>query len=141
LHGGRSELYAHPVTLSPDECAQFVRFDLALTNKDTAIRIVDEEDLSSLEGLSAALGLDSRSRQVFEVAPPNAVLLRLTKHPHYRIAAQKAAVRALLTQRLLFQIAANFERETTPGACAIVITPTVALALDRERTLSGLGGL
>ncbi len=39
---------------------------------------------------------------------------------------------------LLFQIAASFERETTPGACAIVITPTVALALDHERTLSGL---
>ena len=42
---------------------------------------------------------------------------------------------------MLFQIAANFEREHTPGACAIVITPTVALALDHERTLSSLRGL
>jgi ATP-dependent DNA helicase RecQ len=157
LLGGRLDLNAFSITLSPDECAEFVRFGLALTNKDTALRIVDEEDLSSLGGLSAALVLDSRSRQVFEVAPPDAVLLRLTKHPHYRIAAQKAAVRALLTQpagsglmvsmptgsgkSLLFQIAASFERETTPGACAIVITPTVALALDHERTLSGLSGL
>ena len=157
IAGLAANLNAFSITLSQDECAEFVRFGLALTNKDTALRIVDEEDLSSLGGLSAALVLYSRSRQVFEVAPPDAVLLRLTKHPHYRIAAQKAAVRALLTQpagsglmvsmptgsgkSLLFQIAASFERETTPGACAIVITPTVALALDHERTLSGLNGL
>jgi ATP-dependent DNA helicase RecQ len=157
LFGGRIDLSNHSIAVTPEERADFVRFGLALTNQDMALRIVDEEDLPSLPGLSNALVLDSQSRQVFEPAPPDAVLLRLTKHPHYRIAAQKAAVRALLTQppgsglmvsmptgsgkSLLFQIAANFERESTPGGCAIVITPTVALALDHERTLSGLSGL
>lgn len=157
LLGGRLELDALPITLTPYERLALVRFGLALTNEDTALRIVDEEDLPSLTGLSAALVLDSRPRQVFEAASPDAVLLRLTKHRNYRTAAQKAAVRALLTQptgsglmvsmptgsgkSLLFQIAANFERETTPGACAIVITPTVSLALDHQRTLSALHGL
>ena len=157
LLGGRLDFSAYSITLTPDERAGFVRFGLALTNEDTALRIVDEEDLPGLRGLSTALVLDSRPRQAFEGASPDAVLLRLTKHPHYRTAAQKAAVRALLTQpagsglmvsmptgsgkSILFQIAANFERETTQGACAIVITPTVALALDHERTLSGLSGL
>ncbi len=42
---------------------------------------------------------------------------------------------------LLFQIAANYEREIQSGACSIVITPTIALALDHERTLSGMRGL
>jgi ATP-dependent DNA helicase RecQ len=157
LLGGRLDLRAHAITLTPDERSSLVRFGLALTNEETTLRIVYEEDLLGLEGLSSALVLDSRSRQTFEAASPDAVLLRLTKYTHYRTAAQKAAVRALLTQpagsglmvsmptgsgkSLLFQIAAKFEREATPGACAIVITPTVALAIDHERTLSKLDGL
>jgi ATP-dependent DNA helicase RecQ len=157
LLGGRLDLSAHLITLTPDERAGLVRFGLALTSEDAALRIVDEEDPPGLGGLSTALVLDSRPRQAFEAASPDAVLLRLTKHPHYRTAAQKAAVRALLTQppgsglmvsmptgsgkSLLFQIAATFERETTPGACAVVITPTIALALDHERALSRLSGL
>ena len=157
LRGGRLELGAHSIALTADERGGLICFGLAMTNEDTALRIVDEEDLPSLKGLSAALVLDSRPRQVFEAASPDAVLLRLTNYSNYRTAAQKAAVRALLTQpagsglmvsmptgsgkSMLFQIAANFERELVSGACAIVITPTVALALDHERTLSGLRGL
>ena len=151
------DISAHAITLTPDETPNLARFGLALTNDDTALRIVEEEDPPSLKGLSTALVLDSRPRQVFEPASPDAVLLRLTSHPNYRTAAQKAAIRALLTQpagsglmvsmptgsgkSLLFQMAAGFERETTPGACAIVFTPTIALALDHERTLTGLSGL
>ena len=133
------------------------RFGLALTNNDMALRVVDEDDMPGLSGLTAALVLDGQPRQIFETASPDAVLLRLTDHREYRTSAQKAAVRALLTQppgsglmvsmptgtgkSLLFQIAAYFEREVEPGACAIVITPTVALALDHERTLSRMPGL
>jgi ATP-dependent DNA helicase RecQ len=145
LRGGRLDLAAESITVNSEERADFDRFGLALTGDGSVLRIVDEEDLPALKGLSTALVLDSRPRQVFEAASPDAVLLRLTTHLYYRTAAQKAAVRALLTQpagsglmvsmptgsgkSLLFQIAANFEREATPGACAVVITPTVALAL------------
>ncbi|WP_274378938.1 DEAD/DEAH box helicase [Sphingomonas cavernae] len=113
--------------------------------------------MPGLDGLGAALRLDTVPRDAYEPASPDAVLLRLTQHRRYRTIAQKAATRALLTQppgsglmvsmptgsgkSLLFPIAANFGRETEPGACAIVITPTVALALDHERTLSALPGL
>ena len=157
LLGGRLDLSVHSIALTPNELAELNRFGLATTNEDTVLRIVDEEDPPSLRGLSAALVLDGRPRQFFEPASPDAVLFRLTNYSNYRTATQKAAVRALLTQppgsglmvsmptgsgkSMLFQIAANFEREHTPGACAIVITPTVALALDHERTLSSLRGL
>ena len=157
LLGGRLNLSAYGIKLTTDECLALSRFGLALTNEERALRIVDEDDLPSMPGLSKTLVLDSSDRQIFETASPDAALLRLTGHLHYRTAAQKAGVRALLTQpsgsglmvsmptgsgkSLLFQIAALFEREVTPGACAIVITPTIALALDHERTLSGLIGL
>lgn len=157
LLGGRLDLRTHGITLTPDERSSLVRFGLALTNEETTLRIVYEDDLPSLRGLSSALILDSRSRQTFEAASPDAVLLRLTKHTHYCTAAQKSAVRALLTQpagsglmvsmptgsgkSLLFQIAAKFERETTRGACSIVITPTIALAIDHQRTISKMSGL
>ena len=98
LLGGRLELRAHSIALTSDERAGLLRFGLAMTNEDAALRIVDEEDLPTLRGLSAALVLDSRPRQVFEAASPDAVLLRLTNYSTYRTAAQKAAVRALLTR-------------------------------------------
>lgn len=157
LKGGRIDLDALPLDLTLDDCALLGRFGLARTNSDTALRIVDEDDQPGLDGLTAAMRFDSIPRHAYEPASPDGVLLRLSQHERYRTIAQKAATRALLTQppgsglmvsmptgsgkSLLFQIAANFERETQPGACAIVITPTVALALDHERTLSGMRGL
>ncbi|WP_342657227.1 helicase-related protein [Sphingomonas sp. NY01] len=157
LKGGRLDLDRLPAPLTLDDFALLGRFGLARTNSDTAVRIVDEEDQPGLDGCQAALRFDSAPRHAYEPASPDGVLLRLSQHQCYRTVAQKAATRALLTQppgsglmvsmptgagkSLLFQIAANFERETEAGACAIVITPTVALALDHERTLSGMRGL
>jgi ATP-dependent DNA helicase RecQ len=157
LQGGRIDLDVLPQSLTLDDYALLDRFGLARTNSDTALRIVDEEDHLGVDGLTAALRFDPVPRHAYESASPDGVLLRLSQHQLYRTVAQKAAARALLTQpagsglmvsmptgsgkSLLFQIAANFERETQPGACAIVITPTVALALDHERTLSGMRGL
>jgi len=157
LRGGRIDLsdLDRPVTL--DEFALLSRFGLARTNSDRSLRIIDEEDAHDLNGLGAALKFDPAPRQAYEPASPDGVLLRLTNHSRYRTVTQKAATRALLTQppgsgllvsmptgsgkSLLFQIAANYEREIKSGACSIVITPTIALALDHERTLSGMPGL
>lgn len=157
LRGGRIDLSDLERPLTLDDYELLSRFGLARTNLECSLRIVDDEDANGLEGLEAVLRFDPIPRHAYEPASPDGVLLRLTKHAHYRTVAQKAATRALLTQppgsglmvsmptgsgkSLLFQIAANFERETQVGACAIVITPTLALALDHERTLSGLAGL
>ena len=157
LRGGRIELAELDQALTLDEFNLLGRFGLSRTNSDTALRIVDEEDFVGLDGLQAALRFDSAGRQVYEPASPDGVLLRFSHHERYRTITQKAAIRALVTQpsgsglmvsmptgsgkSLLFQISANFEREAQAGACAIVITPTVALALDHERTLSGMRGL
>jgi len=157
LRGGRIDLSELGKGLSEEEYALLKRFAIARTNSDRSLRLVDEDDESGLTGLSAALIFDPLPRNAYEPATPDGVLLRLTGHSRYRTMAQKAAARALLTQppgtglmvsmptgsgkSLLFQVAANFERETQPGACAIVITPTIALALDHERTLSGMAGL
>ncbi len=157
LKGGRLDLsdLEKPPTL--EEFALLSRFGLALTNLDRSLRIIDEEDAYGLNGLGAALTFDPVLRQAYEPASPDGVLLRLTKHSCYRTMTQKAATRALLTQpsgsgllvsmptgsgkSLLFQIAAKYERDIHSGACLIVITPTIALALDHERTLSGIPGL
>jgi ATP-dependent DNA helicase RecQ len=157
LRGGRIDLADLDLSLTLDDYALLGRFGLARTNSDQSLRLVDDEDIDGLDGLSAALRFDPAPRHVYESASPDGVLLRLTSHTRYRTVAQKAATRALLTQppgsglmvsmptgsgkSLLFQISTNFEREVQAGACAIVITPTVALALDHERTLSGMRGL
>lgn len=157
LNGGRIDLDQFPKAIAAPDAEFLSRFGLARTNQNQALRIVEEDDPDGLDGLGAALSLDPVARQIFEPASPDAVLLRLTEYPRYRTVAQKAAVRALLTQppgsglmvsmptgagkSLLFQIAARFERESAQGACAIVITPTVSLALDHERSLTGKSGL
>jgi ATP-dependent DNA helicase RecQ len=138
------------------ETAMLTRFGLAMSDAETVRLVVDAED-EGLQGLVAATALDAEPRQVFEPAAADGVLLKLTDHEHYRSAAQKSAARALLTQpagsglmvsmptgsgkSLLFQIAALQGRRTQPGACVVVITPTIALAMDHARTLSGMQGL
>jgi ATP-dependent DNA helicase RecQ len=155
LLGGRLGLVEHGLTLTSNDVALLGRFGLALTGSDDALRTVKEDD--PVEGLTEALALDTRSRQVVDPAPADAILARFTSYSEYRSEAQKAAVRALLTQppgsglmvsmptgsgkSLLFQLAALHGREDSPGACAIVITPTIALALDHARTLSQIPGL
>ena len=157
LKGGRIDLNDLNFNITPDEFGLLERFGLACTNSNHSLRIIDEEDIHGLDGLSAALRLDPNPRNAYDSASPDGVLLRLSNHTRYRTVAQKSATRALLIQppgsglmvsmptgsgkSLLFQISANFEREVQPGACAIVITPTVALALDHQRTLSGMLGL
>jgi ATP-dependent DNA helicase RecQ len=155
LVGGRVPLSEFELELTSDELGLFHRFGLALAGEGDAVRLAAEDEL--IPGLAQALSLDTRSRQTVDPAPADGVLVRFTSHSKYRSEAQKAAVRALLTQpagsglmvsmptgsgkSLLFQLAALHGRERVPGTCAIVITPTIALALDHARTLAGMAGL
>jgi len=156
LSDGRLGLDAEQVRLTFDETNLLSRFGLAI--EGGVVRLEEsDEDYRSTPGLKRALTLDSAPRQLFAPGTPDAVLLRSTSHTRYKSAAQKAAVRALLTmpagsclmvsmptgsgKSLLFQLAAIEARRRRPGACVVVIVPTVALALDHQRTLSGIPGL
>jgi len=155
LRDGRIDLNKEGLPLSEVELELLPRFGLALSGNKDALRM--RRPAEAVGGLDQALKLDTRNRQTFEPASADGVLLRLTPHSHYQSEAQKAAVRALLTQppgsglmvsmptgsgkSLLFQLAALHGRVEAKGACAIVITPTIALALDHARTLHSMAGL
>jgi ATP-dependent DNA helicase RecQ len=156
VRGGLIDLVAEEIVLQEDVRQSLTRFDLALSPDGRWLRLTESESREP-PGLTAALRLDVDQRRIFESASADAVLLQLTQHARYRSAAQKSAVRALLTQpagsglivsmptgsgkSLLFQLAALHGRRRVDGACVVVITPTVSLALDHIRTLSKLEGL
>lgn len=156
LNGGRLDLSAEEIVLSPDEEKLLHRFGLRKLNAD--VLHIEYDTLREISSdLPAALDLDINPRTVFAPVAADAPLLRWTDYPHYRGTTQKTAVQALMTmpegaammvsmptgsgKSLLFQIAARFLRSTHPGACVLVFTPTVALAVDHERTLSKIPGL
>lgn len=155
FRSGRLELEEHSLTLSDAERDDLSRFGLALSGDGDALRLLTEPE--PIPGFDRAFQFDPASRRSFAPAPADGVLLRFMPHRQYQSEAQKAAVRALLTQppasglmvsmptgsgkSLLFQLAMRVGRSRQPGACAIVITPTIALALDHARTLSGMTGL
>ena len=151
LQGGRTI-----VDLDEAEVALLARFGLART-PDGAIRIVDEVDARVPADFWPACRFDSTLRRPRDRASPDGILRRHTDYNSYTNSAQKAAVRALLTvptgggvmvsiptgagKSLLFQLEALRHRRDDPGSCVVVITPTVSLALDHARSLSGIKGL
>lgn len=155
LNGGRMNKCDLPAENFTSEIEAGLRFGLSIG--PTVIRLLDEKDDRSPPGFWAAQDLDLSRRRHRNHLPPDAVLLRHTSHPDYRSEGQKAAVRSLVTmpkgsslmvclptgsgKSLLFQLSAARRRETNSGACVVVITPTVSLALDHERTLSRTPGL
>jgi ATP-dependent DNA helicase RecQ len=157
LRDGRVVLAEESLQLSGQELVALSRFGLALTGQDKAIRLADEVDAGLPRDYLQADRLDAVQRTIFESATADAALLRYSAHGAYRSAAQKSAVRALLTmpdgaglmvsmptgsgKSLLFQLSTLFWRCRVPGVCSVVITPTVALAHDHERTLSQISGL
>lgn len=155
LNGGRASLDQLGFVLSMSEIEAANRFGIRLS--DRAARLAEDEWQDACGIFRPLMDLDSRERRIDESCPPDGVLLRHTNHSGYRSRAQKSAVRALLTmpgaasmmvcmptgagKSLLFQLATLVERAAEPGACVIVITPTVSLALDHQRTLSTIPGL
>ena len=156
LSAGYLELAPLGIRLTSAEIAQLTRFGLAAAPGD-AVRLVVSELDEIASGLEEALQFDPRSRRVFRPSTADAVLRRCSSHTAYQSETQKAAVRALLTmpggaalmvsmptgsgKSLLFQMGPRFWRETNAHACTVVITPTIALADDHERTLRQLAGL
>lgn len=156
LADGRLSLAAAHIALTAEEENLLDRFGLARDGDAVRLQELDA-DYGQLPELRTALRPDSAPRQLFRAGSPDAALIRLTSHTHYKSAAQKSAMRALLTmppgggllvsmptgsgKSLLFQVAALEARRKIPGACVVVVTPTIALALDHQRTLAGIPGL
>jgi ATP-dependent DNA helicase RecQ len=115
------------------------------------------------EELAAALRdtlqLDPRLRRFRQPTVADGALLRLSRHSEYQNPTQKAAIRALLTmpsgatllasmptgggKSLLFQLGIRWWREQSKDSrpCAVVIVPTVALALAHAHALKEEPGL
>lgn len=107
--------------------------------------------------LPGALAVDPALRRNVAREPADAFLLRLSSHDAYSSDAQKAMLRAIVTappgatlvaslptgwgKSTAFQVGARWWREADPAACAIVVTPTVALAQDHVRSMSAMPGL
>lgn len=142
----------------PEKGASATRFGIHTTPDSQALRssysiVLDEID----PHLAQAMHLDARTRVTGKRAPPDAFLIRLSPHRGYRTETQRAAARTLATmpanstllvslptgagKSLMFQLMAMQARQEDPHASIAVIVPTVALALDHERTLRSYHGL
>lgn len=156
LSGGRFDLASHGIVLSAAEEERLKRFGLARATQG-AVRMLTEGLEEIAPGLADALRIDPAPRKLFAEGVPDAALRRCVGHNAYTSITQKAAVAALLTmpdaatmmvsmptgsgKSLLFQLAPLWWRRDEPGACVIVVVPTIALAEDHERTLQSIAGL
>lgn len=155
LNGGRMDLRSTEIHEFDFEEREAFRFGLDITG--SVVRLTDESWSESAGPFRALNDLDSQPRAIDERLAADAILLRHTNYVGYRSITQKSAVRHLLTmpdaaglmvcmptgagKSLIFQLEALEQRRRHPGSCVLVITPTVSLALDHQRTLTGMPGL
>ena len=154
LSDGHLDLTHLALNLSENEIGRAADFGLEVSG--SLLRLTDHVSGLPLE-VAKAFRLDSSDRRLFASGTPDAALRRWSQHSRYRSETQKAAVRAMLRmptgsalmasmptgtgKSLLFQIAPLAWRAENESSCAVVITPTIALALDHERTLRQIPGL
>jgi ATP-dependent DNA helicase RecQ len=156
LSSGYLDLSIGHHALTPADRNALGRFGLKLvaTPAGEAV-IIDDTDPGPVSGLTDVLRLDGHPRQIYPTAAADALLIRHSQYGQYRAPTQKAAVRALATmpagasllvtlptgagKSLLFQLAPGIAG--TAGACAVVIVPTVALALAHVDSLRSIPGL
>ncbi|MCH4880074.1 ATP-dependent DNA helicase RecQ [Pseudomonas sp. TMW22090] len=149
LVGGR--LPVSREALHPGDQEFLSRFGLRLGGIESQpVLLLDaKEDHDPLHVcIDEALQLDVSLRQPYQTAVADALLLRFSRYLHYRTPTQKAAIQALACmpsgasllvtmptgagKSLLFELAPAWWQTTLMGlerACAVVIVPTVALAL------------
>ena len=147
------DLASHAIELNDAERAILPRFGLSLAG--TTLRL-DGRPAGIPTDFADAMLLDSGPRRPYRTSPPDAMLLRHSQHQEYRCETQKAALRAVATmppgatlmvsmptgtgKSLLFQTAPSLW-PSQGRSCIALITPTVALALDHERSLKRIPGL
>ncbi len=153
LSDGYLDLEAHGIELTNEEFALAPRFGLEAT--PSLIRVAGSGGVP--QAIAEIFKLDSAQRRRSLPGTPDAALLRWTQYDAYRSETQKAAVRAMQMmplgaslmvsmptgtgKSLLFQLAPFIWETSEARTCAVVITPTIALALDHERTLKSIQGL
>ena len=142
----------------PERDPAAARFNIHITPDGNAFRLSHSILLDEIDPhLAEAMYLDAQTRAAGRRAPPDAFLIRFSPHRGYRTEAQRTAARALATmpacgtllvsmptgggKSLMFQLMAMQARLEDPHASVAVIVPTVALALDHERTLRSYPGL
>ncbi|WP_189556952.1 DEAD/DEAH box helicase, partial [Mesorhizobium sp. M4B.F.Ca.ET.089.01.1.1] len=157
LHGGYLDCVTSGAEIRPEDMDSLARFGLKRIAAAGGSAIIIDNVLDSLpiDGLIDVLRLDPTLRQIYPAASADALLLRHSPFDHYRTPTQKAAIRALATmpdastllatlptgagKSLLFQLVPALAQE--PGACCVVIVPTVALALAHVGSLRMIAGL